>query len=207
MTPAIRVADRAAGRQTGGVVDPAPILRLRLTLLDCHVPVWRRLELSADAPLPDVHRVFQAAMGWESAHLHQFFAGPTTDAPAFGEAAPGWPDGPRDEAGVPLSELAAAKGDRFLYEYDFGDSWLHRATVLEVLPPPDGATRPRCVGGRGACPPEDVGGVWGYAELLTALADERHPDHAFQWEQFGEPIDPRAFDPAAADARLARLVR
>jgi hypothetical protein len=36
---------------------------------------------------------------------------------------------------------------------------------------------PVCVEGERACPPEDVGGVWGYAEYLEALADPKHEQH------------------------------
>lgn len=61
---------------------------------------------------------------------------------------------------------------RFDYLYDFGDGWTHD---VEVLGP--GGDAPGCVDGAGTCPPEDCGGPHGYAELLDALADRRHPEH------------------------------
>jgi hypothetical protein len=53
-------------------------------------------------------------------------------------------------------------------------------------------------------PPEDCGGIWGYADLLAALADPAHPEHDDMVEWMGGPFDPAAFDLAAANARLQR---
>jgi hypothetical protein len=36
---------------------------------------------------------------------------------------------------------------------------------------------PLCLDGERACPPEDCGGVWGYAELLEILDDPFHEEH------------------------------
>jgi hypothetical protein len=54
---------------------------------------------------------------------------------------------------------------------------------------------PRCIAGAGACPPEDVGGVAGYAEFLRAMADPRHPERAAMREWAGGAFDPHAFNP------------
>jgi hypothetical protein len=49
------------------------------------------------------------------------------------------------------------------------------------------------------CPPEDVGGTWGYEEFLEAMAD---PDHERHEEFLGwrGPFNPEDFDPAATRA-------
>jgi hypothetical protein len=39
-----------------------------------------------------------------------------------------------------------------------------------------------------------VGGPWGYANFLEALADPKHPDHEDLSEWCGEPFEPEAFD-------------
>jgi hypothetical protein len=48
--------------------------------------------------------------------------------------------------------------------------------------------------GKRACPPEDVGGPWGYENFLEALADPKHPDHEDLAEWCGGPLDPEIFD-------------
>ena len=59
-----------------------------------------------------------------------------------------------------------------VYEYDFGDSWDHLITVERILPAdPAVAPRAECLEGARACPPEDCGGVGGYADLLKILRD------------------------------------
>lgn len=58
-------------------------------------------------------------------------------------------------------------------------------------------TYPRCLAGEGRCPPEDCGGVHGYAEFLTAIIDPDHDQHQELLTWAGGPFDPEAFDPAA----------
>ena len=53
---------------------------------------------------------------------------------------------------------------------------------------------PVCLKGKGACPPEDVGGVWGYAEFLRAIRDPKHPEHDEYLLWVGDDFDPEAFD-------------
>ncbi len=57
--------------------------------------------------------------------------------------------------------------------------------------------------GARACPPEDVGGTWGYEEFLEAMAD---PHHERQEEYLGwnGPFDPETFDVAKATKRMRR---
>lgn len=54
---------------------------------------------------------------------------------------------------------------------------------------------PRCVSGARRCPPEDCGGVHGYAEFLTAISDPKNPEYASMLEWVGGHYDPDAFDP------------
>jgi hypothetical protein len=77
--------------------------------------------------------------------------------------------------------------------------------VEKVLPAEAGRTLPACVGGRRAGPPEDCGGVWGYAELLSILANPRHPEYEERLEWVGGFFDPEAFDPESFDDDLREL--
>jgi hypothetical protein len=71
---------------------------------------------------------------------------------------------------------------------------------------PEDDLSPRLVTGKHACPPEDCGGPWGYAELLATLADPKHPQHEEMLEWAGD-LDPEVFDANAAAKAVAATVR
>src|SRR4051812_21232590 len=92
------------------------IFQLRITLKEVEAPVWRRVLVSSDITLDELHLVLNEAMGWTNSHLHQFvFDGRQFADPEFDEERRC-----EDERAVRLDELAGV-GDRFTYEYDFGD--------------------------------------------------------------------------------------
>ena len=104
-----------------------------------------------------------------------------------------------------VADLAPAAKKKFIYEYDFGDSWEHEVTVEKVLPPDAGFKHPVCLGGANACPPDDCGGMGGYYNLLEALADSKHPEHADLKEWIGGEWHPARFDRDEANNGLKRL--
>jgi hypothetical protein len=99
-----------------------------------------------------------------------------------------------------LSDIVgnAGKKLRILYEYDFGDSWEHTLEFEGSRPAEAGKEYPVCLEGARACPPEDCGGVWGYADLVKAIGSKRHPRHKELLEWLGGTFDPEAFDAAKA---------
>jgi len=96
---------------------------------------------------------------------------------------------------------AIGTNERFGYEYDFGDSWEHEITVHRVWRMPKGLKFAVCLDGANACPPEDVGGSWGYEHYLAVLGDPTHEehDHLSGWRG---PFDSKAFDLALVNAYL-----
>jgi hypothetical protein len=73
------------------------------------------------------------------------------------------------------------------------------------MEPEAGAMYPQCIKGKRASPPEDVGGVWGYAEFLEIMADPAHPEHEERLEWAGGEFDPEEFDLAAVNEALQVL--
>ena len=71
--------------------------------------------------LSRVHGYIQAARGWSNSHLHQFEIGGIRYGSPDPDYVPVFGDPVHDERKSRLGSLAQ-KGDRFIYEYDFGDS-------------------------------------------------------------------------------------
>jgi hypothetical protein len=59
----------------------------------------------------------------------------------------------------------------------------------------------------GRCPPEDVGGPWGYRDLLDAIADPNHPEHVGRLEWVGDNFDPTKTDVEALTQTVYDLAR
>ena len=139
-------------------------------------------------------------MGWYDAHLHLFDLGGliVTDAETLAEV---WEDGV-DEQRARLPQFVRQVGQKLRYEYDFGDGWEHELLLEKILSAEADVHYPCCLKGKRACPPEDCGGVWGYADLLEAMADESHPEHEMYLEWLGDELDSEAFDLAEINETL-----
>jgi hypothetical protein len=112
-----------------------------------------------------------------------------------------------DATAALLSDLVNREGQKFGYEYDFGDGWEHEILIEkieEVEAAPERPQAPVCLKGKRACPPDDVGGPWGYAQCLEALADPSHERHEELSEWLGA-FDPEAFDLEEVNEELARV--
>jgi Plasmid pRiA4b ORF-3-like protein len=191
------------GREKAKTKAPE-IYQLKVTLRDIDPPIWRRLLVPGDTTLGDLHWILQLGMGWTHSHLHRFetddaeYTDPTFDL----DEAPGEFG---DEFRARLDRVVGGEGARFLYEYDFGDSWRHQIEVEKVLPAAEGETYPKLVNGERACPPEDCGGVVGYENFLEEIGDENHPEHERSLEWVGGYFDPERFDIEGVNWLLRRF--
>ena len=170
----------------------APVYQLKVTLKGSKPPIWRRIQVSSQTTLGQFHEILQTVMGWYDCHLHQFSIGGID----YGQPHPdlGFGQDIRNEKSVPLSRVVPGEKFKFSYTYDFGDDWEHQIVVEKVLPPDPEVQYPVCLKGKRNCPPEDCGGIWGYAELLEVLTESEHPDHEEMLEWVGGSFDPEAFD-------------
>ena len=176
------------------------IFQLRISLADVTPEVWRRVALPGAYTLDRVHRVIQYAMGWQNYHLHSF----EIEGVQYGEPDPEGELELRDELEARL-DAVAGKDSHFVYTYDFGDWWEHEIAVEAIHPAEPDERYPVCLEGGRACPPEDVGGAYGYSGFLAALADPTHPEHAAMREWVGKPFDPEQFDREFVTTLLRRL--
>jgi hypothetical protein len=168
------------------------VYQLQVTLDRSKPPIWRRILVPGNFTLYNLHEILQLVMGWENYHLHMF----TIDDQIYGDPEDDeYGDlGTKDETHYRLDQLDLRERSKFSYEYDFGDSWDHTILVEKILAAEKGVRYPICLKGKHACPPEDVGGVWGYQNFLEAIADPEHEEYEEYLVWIGGEFDPEAFD-------------
>lgn len=188
----------------GSIPASERLYQFKITLLESEPPIWRRIQVK-NCTLDKLHEHIQTAMGWTNSHLHQF----EIDGERFGDPEL-IDDGFEgfhcvDSTVTKISEIIPkdAKRFQFTYEYDFGDDWHHEIIFEGCLRAEKGQRYPICVEGERACPPEDVGGVWGYAEFLEAIADPKHEEHDRMLEWAGD-FDAEKFDAGKATKTMRR---
>ena len=117
----------------------------------------------------------------------------------------GWEDEepPVNSLRTKVSTIIPEDGKRFQfdYEYDFGDGWEHEILFEGCLQAEKGTRYPLCLEGQRACPPEDVGGSYGYQEYLEALANPKHERHKEFMEWSGR-FNPEKFDAKVVTKRM-----
>lgn len=186
-------------KATSGQTDK--LLQLKIQLSHTRPAIWRRVVVPDTITLAALHKVIQTAMGWTDSHLHEFEIGgirygmPDPDSPFGDEVVPE----ERARLGKCLGSLKSLR-----YTYDFGDDWLHSIKVEKSLPSDD-LPVPRCTGGANACPPEDVGGPFGYEQFREALADPSHPEHEDMLEWYGDGFDATELDLDEINRRLGGM--
>ncbi|MGR8951955.1 MAG: plasmid pRiA4b ORF-3 family protein [Gammaproteobacteria bacterium] len=180
------------------------IYQLKITLKDSKPPIWRRLLIADTVTLAKLHTAIQIVMGWSDDHLHQFIAGKQL----YGVQDSDFDfDEIRNESKFRLNQVLRQEKDSLIYEYDFGDGWQHKVTLEKILPFDPATQLPLCIKAKGACPPEDVGGIWGYYEFLNALLDPDHPEHANYRLWIGGDFDPDAYDIGEVNQALSTSCR
>ena len=107
------------------------------------------------------------------------------------------------DAKLRLDQVLVRDKDAMFYEYDFGDGWRHKIVLEKSIDATPETPAPLCIAGARACPPEDCGGVWGYANLLQVIADPSDPEHEEMLEWLGADFDPVHFSVEEVNAVLA----
>lgn len=134
-------------------------LKIQVTLESAQPRATRVIALDPTLTLDRVHAVLQASFGWFNSHLHQFTQRNSSLEDRNFYIYPGWkPEmlavasfaGPEDE--VSIGDVLREPGDFCYYEYDFGDSWVHR---LELDGLTESADFPYVIEGAGTTPEED----------------------------------------------------
>lgn len=165
------------------------VFQLKVTLKVVRPPIWRRIQVHGDTNFEELHRILQAAMGWNGGHLHEFMV----IGNSYGDLRT-LPGEVLDQRKVTLEKLKLTEKQKFNYVYDFGDNWEHEILVEKLFRPEEGMSYPVCIKGKRACPPDDCGGPYGYQDLLEVLQDPSHTDYEEMREWVDDDFDPEHFD-------------
>lgn len=207
--------------EAGDLVRQESILEVRVELVHSEPSIWRQLDIRGSLALNQVHQVLQAAFDWEDAHLHRFTPDDpfaplrpvNSEVPEVLQWLPGREcdePGGRPEEECTLEQLLALGSGVAFYEYDFGDSWLHRLELISRRTANTDTPPALLIDGARRGPLEDSEGLPGYEEIMDALADPSHPDHAEHSAWVADiagpesPFEPAILDIAAVNRALAR---
>jgi hypothetical protein len=176
------------------------VYQFKITLKGTKPPIWRRILVPETYTFWDLHVAIQDAMGWDDYHLHEFtLLSPKTGRkvkigiPSDEDVDYGWEV--LAEWNQKIAHYFSSENSKADYVYDFGDGWEHSIKLEKILPRETGVAYPRCIGGKRACPPEDCGGIGGYAEFLEAIGDPANELHEDMLDWVGGSFDPDDFDP------------
>lgn len=188
----------------------APVFQIKITLRDSDPPIWRRVLVSSETKLSQLHCIIQRAMGWKNSHIHIFTVGTVNFA---AEYEPGDLEElvAIDERHVKLFQLVARIRlphypftFALEYLYDTGDRWQHDLLFEDVLDPDPSRKVPICIAGERACPPEDIGGITGYNNALEVIKDPNHPEHDAYSSFMGTGFDPEDFNLLVINSELRK---
>lgn len=179
------------------------ILTIRIELNEVDPSPWRTIWVPETFNLLQLHKLIQAAMGWEDYHLHEYLIG----GARVGIIDPYdlMEEPITDERKVSLYSLIRDGIFEFRYLYDFGDGWEHTVRIQDIRPINRINYWAQCIDGKNACPPEDVGGQTGYEHYIEAIQDPNHEEHEDMWLWQGCTFHPLSFDSRSANARIASL--
>jgi hypothetical protein len=156
------------------------IYQFKIELAEIEPTIWRVIQVPSKYTFWDLHVAIQDSMGWLDYHLHVFrFKMPGRKQ--YTEI--GIPDEKFDNQNVlpgwqiPITDYFREPGQSTIYDYDFGDSWSHSILLEGVLLKEQGIKYPICLQGKGACPPEDCGGVPGYYRMIEILTNPKDPEY------------------------------
>ena len=184
-----------------GAENKFSVYEMKVRIKGARPAIWRRFRVSGSTTLYKLHRVLQVVMGWSDYHLYEFRVGKSR----YGEPDPDYSLETKSARRVRVGEILTREMAKFIYVYDFGDYWQHEIIVERILSLDEELSHPVCIDGKRACPPEDCGGIWGYADLLKIIRNPAHEEYEEMIEWLGGEFDPRQFDINEVNRRLKAI--
>jgi hypothetical protein len=182
--------------------EPVPSYVLHVSITFSDPLIWRRVQVPGTFTLAQLHDIIQLSMGWSDSHVHQFLVGKISYEPTIKSNIPR--ESKRfDEHKYKLHTLEEGMRFMFTYLYDAGGGWEHEIQLEEVVPPTRQLKHPILLSGEMACPPEMVGDIHEYNQLIAAFDSPAGTNQNSLYELTGRPdFNPAYFDLEAAKKRV-----
>jgi len=196
--------DRNYGKISYSADSGIPIYRLKISIKGSLPSIWREFLVPSDLSLENLHVVIQTVMGWTNSHLHNFQKDDKIYSVKY-DTDDTWDEmGYLEYKGVNICDLLSEANDKMIYQYDYGDSWIHNITLVDVLKYDAGVGFLTCLAGERHCPAEDSGGIGGYHQNLEIMKDETHEEFEEYKIWLGDGFDADNFDIEKVRGTLAR---
>lgn len=180
-------------------------LSLYIRLMDIEPPIWRSLRMTTEMTLDQLHYAIQGAFSWQNSHLHVFEI-KGMDRCSSNEINITEGDD-KDSRDITLGSINKENISKFIYEYDFGDSWQHEVKIEEIKALAAPLKAPECTDGARQSPPEDCGGAPGFERFLKAMANKKHPEHNEMKEWFNGTFDEEKFTVKKANEDIKTFLK
>ncbi|MFQ6052150.1 MAG: plasmid pRiA4b ORF-3 family protein [Candidatus Hydrothermarchaeota archaeon] len=112
--------------------------------------IWRKIAISGECTLEDLHVAIQDAFHFDFDHLYAFFM---DGEPWSYDAiyALGCEEGPYVDE-IRIGEMELSVGEQFLYLFDFGDEWDFEVRLVEIKKEYPKPSKPKVVESKGEAP-------------------------------------------------------
>lgn len=156
-------------------------------------PVWRQVVVPETFSFHQFHEVIQGAFGWIDYHLYQFSPRGWGDYPCISIPSKEDLEPVTDSRKIKLKTVFKKENQTYIYIYDFGDDWQHKITLEKITD--EKIVKASCIGGKGACPPEDCGGIWGYERMKAIFANSPQSKEAEKYREWLFLTDDENWEP------------
>ncbi|MBD1559938.1 plasmid pRiA4b ORF-3 family protein [Vibrio sp. S9_S30] len=121
------------------------IYSIKVALCGVSPMIWRRLRIAGNTSLASLHYIIQITQGWDDEHLHQFHI----YGKDYGISYSGGLSFSDNANKVYIDDFKFDVGDRFTYEYNFFEHWLHDIRIEAIDEMPSRKRAPFCLSGNG----------------------------------------------------------
>lgn len=194
---------RARAKNKKKEKQPAPLYQFHVSLCFSEPVIWRRILVPGEVTLRQMHMILQICFAWTGECNHQFYVGKV-----FYNVGPAARKKDQyNEADYNLQSLEEAMRWCFTYIYDAGDGWEHEIVLEDVLAPRPDRKMVELIDGEWAAPPESIGSVHLYADLLYALENPEQEQSKRLLQGYDiDGFDPYLFDRDDVNAKLKKIV-